>query len=379
MMTSWSDSKYYNGNISTQINNKMRLRGSVALQRSGNRGSIAGNIQPNGSFFADGTPTDGFNTATWDATEEAFKNRWERTGQNSRNDLYAANLDWTITPQFFANIQTGYWATDSSTPAEFAGDQIIHRFNGTNCDPIGTSCPFPETPVNLRQTAGYSDNKSTSRTVQDLYTRTHVNANFTWFKNGWGGEHQFKFGTRFERLGNTVNAGAQEPIIDFFWNQSYAALDGRTVRGTYGYYQVSKGVVTNGNVGSNNWSFWAQDSWTMNRKLTVNAGLRTENENTPSFREEFPGISFGFGQKLAPRVGFAYDIKGDSKWKAYGSFGKYFDITKLEMPRGSFGAEHWIQVLLDARHARLDGDQLPGGPDWLPRHVHRAERSPSPG
>jgi hypothetical protein len=46
---------------------------------------------------------------------------------------------------------------------------------------------------------------------------------------------------------------------------------------------------------------------------------------------------------MAPRIGFAYDIKGDSRWKAYGSYGKYFDITKLEMPRGSFGADHWIQ------------------------------------
>ena len=55
-----------------------------------------------------------------------------------------------------------------------------------------------------------------------------------------------------------------------------------------------------------------------------------------------PGIDFGFGDKIAPRLGFAYDVKGDSKWKTYGSFGRYYDITKLEMPRGSFGADHRI-------------------------------------
>ena len=344
-MTSWSDSKYYNGNVSSQINSAFRVRGSAALQRSGNRGSIAGSQQPNGSFFADGTPTDGFNTATWDATEEAFRDRWERTGSNSRNDLYAGNLYWVATPRLFADIQTGYWATDSWNPPDFAGNQILHSFNGTNCDPAGGACPFPETPVNLRQRSGFVDNKSTSRQVQDLYARTHVNANFTWFKTGWGGEHQFKFGGRFERLQNKVNTGAQEPTITLFWNNAYTALDGRTVRGQYGYYQVSKGVVTNGDVKSNNYSFWLQDSWTIKNNFTVNAGIRAENENTPSYRDEFPGIEFGFRDKLAPRLGFAYDIKGDSKWKAYASYGKFFDITKLEMPRGSFGADHWIQYM----------------------------------
>ena len=344
-MTSWSDSKYYNGNINTQLNDSMRFKASAALQRSGNRGSLANNIQPDGSFFADGSPTDGFNTATWDATEEGFKDRWERTGGNSRNDLYAGTLSWTMNPRLFADIQTGYWAVDNWSPADFAGNAILHSFNGTNCDPGGGNCPFPETPVALRQRSGFVDNKSTSRTVENLYARTHLNANLTWFKTGWGGEHQFKLGGRYERLQNRVNAGAQEPTITFFWNQTYAALDGRSVTGPYGYYQVSKGVVTDGDVSSNNFSFWIQDSWTIHRNFTVNAGVRTEKESVPSYRDEFPGIEFGYGDKVAPRLGFAWDIFGDSKWKGYGSFGKYFDITKLEMPRGSFGAEHWVQYM----------------------------------
>jgi len=346
-MTTWSDAKYFNWNVNTQLNKQMRLRVAGSSTRNGNRGSLptAAQLQPNGSFFADGTPTDGFNTATWDATEEGFKDRFERTGGNSKDDLYSGNLDWVITPKFFANVQTGYWMQDQNTPADFAGSAIVHSFVGNNCDsaavPGSAQCPFPETPAALRQLNGFSDNKSSSRTVQDAYNRAYVNANFTWFKP-LAGEHQIKVGARFEQLGNQVSRGQQQPTISLNWNTSRSTNDGRSVRGPYGFYSVTRNTVTEGTVSSNNWSFWAQDSWTMKQRFTLNAGVRTENEHVPSFQDQYPGIEFGFGDKIAPRIGFAYDVKGDSAWKAYGSYGKYFDITKLEMPRGSFGADHWI-------------------------------------
>jgi hypothetical protein len=354
-MTSWSDNKYYNFKTTSQVNNNLRLTFSGALTRNANRGSIAGSLQPDGSVFADddpdgagprfGSPTNGFNTATWDVDPEKFKDRWERTGGNSRNDLYSANADWVITPKFFANIQAGYLAYDNTTPPEFAGQAIIHTFSGANTcvgNPGSATCPFPEIPAELRQTSGYSDNKSTNRTVRNLFDRAYLNANTSLFAS-FKGEHQFKFGMRVERLGNDVDTGPQLPTITLFWNGARSTSDGRTVRGQYGYYQVSRGTFTQGEVTSNNWSFWAQDSWTVRRNLTVNAGVRTENEHVPSYAAQYPGIDFGFAEKIAPRLGFAYDVKGDSRWKTYASYGKYFDITKLEMPRGSFGADHWIQ------------------------------------
>ena len=93
-MSSWSDANYYNWNGTTQLSRDLRLRVSGSNSRSANRGSIADNLQPDGSTFADGTPTNGFNTATWDADPEKFKDRWERTGANGMNDTYAANVDW---------------------------------------------------------------------------------------------------------------------------------------------------------------------------------------------------------------------------------------------------------------------------------------------
>ena len=37
----------------------------------------------------------------------------------------------------------------------------------------------------------------------------------------------------------------------------------------------------------------------------------------------------------------AYDVRGDGRMKLYGSWGRYFDWTKYELARGSFGGDFW--------------------------------------
>ena len=63
----------------------------------------------------------------------------------------------------------------------------------------------------------------------------------------------------------------------------------------------------------------------------------------PTFRPDVleNAFDFGFGDKLAPRLGAAYDVCGDGRMKVFGSWGRYYDWTKYELPRGSFGGETW--------------------------------------
>ena len=63
----------------------------------------------------------------------------------------------------------------------------------------------------------------------------------------------------------------------------------------------------------------------------------TIGEDIPEF-----GLEFDFADKLAPRVGFAYDLKADGRTKLFGSWGVFYDIFKLELPRGSFGGDKWL-------------------------------------
>ena len=159
---------------------------------------------------------------------------------------------------------------------------------------------------------------------------------------------------QFDQIGNDVLTGETGNLVRIFWDRQLVS-NGPTSRGPYGYYQVrsngvdpQQGLITEGNVHSNNIGLFVQDAWTINNKLTVNLGLRTENEHVPNFADASYGlpataISFSFGDKLAPRAGFAYDLKGDGKWKVYGSWGIFYDIIKLELPRGSFGGDKWLE------------------------------------
>jgi hypothetical protein len=97
----------------------------------------------------------------------------------------------------------------------------------------------------------------------------------------------------------------------------------------------------------NSWALYLQDSWTIGRKLTLNLGLRAESEYLPSyttdpaFADIQKPINFPFSKKLAPRLGFVYDVLGDSSFKIYGSYGIFHDVMKLYMGANALGGLKW--------------------------------------
>ena len=277
---------------------------------------------------------------------------------NGYTDAYVGELAWVVTPKFFVNTNVGYFVYDNFqvTDTQFF-DELRHTFSNSNTctGAAGSSgCPFPEIPASLQQLNGYADKPASTRNVRDKFGRVGVNVDGTYYAN-FKGQHTLKAGVQWERLSNDVLIGAQAPTVAINWNASRTTLDDppRQVRGTYGYYTVSR-TYTEGKIHSNNVGFFLQDAWTISNRLTLNLGLRSDAETIPSYRPENPSLEFGIGDKIAPRVGFAYDIKGDGQWKAYGSWGLFYDISKLEMPRGAWGADHWVDY-----HYTLDSYEWP--------------------
>jgi hypothetical protein len=113
---------------------------------------------------------------------------------------------------------------------------------------------------------------------------------------------------------------------------------------------------------------YLNDNWRVSKRLTLNLGVRFENEFLPPYTPEVNGrkianpVSFGWGDKIAPRLGVAYDVLGDGRWKLSGSFGIYYDVMKYELARGSFGGDYWWSYVykLDRPNVLSLGRATPG-------------------
>jgi hypothetical protein len=174
------------------------------------------------------------------------------------------------------------------------------------------------------------------------------------------GRHTWKFGgnfsayqfnTAFDFIGNGLfqfqgagGIGSGNDFADFLF-------------GIPLFYSQSPNAPTNAR--SKFYSGFAQDEWRMNKRLVLTLGVRYE-YSTPKLDTHgftfnvipglqstvfpnapnglvFPGdkgaprgVNFPDKDNFAPRVGFAWDPKGDSKTSIRGGFGVFYDILKAE-------------------------------------------------
>ncbi len=256
---------------------------------------------------------------------------------------YSASLDYLATANVSASLRGGHFeydTMDSGFPTgTWAGPSTSSA--GTPCQVFPADC-VTDTPLGTMP--NHPDNRGN---VYDYFERETLGLDTTIFVEDLAGDHEFKLGVQENNIENHVLSGYSNTRILFYIDRSFTNLFGESVRGTFGTYRVLQiATQTVDPVSSDNIGLFLQDSWRATDRLTFNIGVRSEEENVPSFAAT-PGIpstaiEFGFSDKIAPRLGFAYDIKGDGTWKAYGSYGVFYDITKLEMPRGSFGGDKWV-------------------------------------
>lgn len=337
-------------------------------------------------------------TAQWSnnlRSRVSFNNSWSRVrgllpgleGTDLPNTNYrktssfpnwslAGNVDWTTSPNFFVGVRGGYRLQDQH---DSNVTEEVRTWFAT-----GNNLAFPGVPENLRRATGFQTIPTNTKVVQDQFTRAYFQADGTWFGNV-GGTHQVKFGVQFDRLGNKVDSGESKNLVRLRWDR---ALGGQ--RGPFGYYQVrsnavdpKRGFITQGDISSTLIGLFVQDQWTISDRLTLNLGVRTERERVPNYLTVDPttgsqlaefGIEFPFKEKFAPRLGAAYDINGDGRWKAFGSWGVFYDIFKLELPRGSFGGDKWLEYYftLDT----VDWTNLTASPNCPPACSGRLIRGP---
>jgi hypothetical protein len=285
-------------------------------------------------------------------------------GFGAPNQTLNVGADWTISQRVVASTRFGYYFEnygnfgypEGGTTFIF-GDTGTGQFEACTPQPCTPSVPLP---ASLQQSNGYvSAANNISTTVRNANKRTQFNEDVAWYKSGWWGTHNFKFGYQLNQLTNDLSQRWNQPTVQIYPGTStpYGAASPTGTANCqawvtlYGACQGLYGVATLYDYGdggyalSRNHGFFAQDNWTVGHGVTINAGLRIEHEYLPA--EDQPSgsinkpINFGWGDKIAPRLGAAWDVFRDGRMKVFGGYGVFNDIMKLNLAISSFGGEYW--------------------------------------
>ena len=276
-------------------------------------------------------------------------------GFNYPNYSGTLTADYSVGSNLFFSLRGGYFFRDQNNQMPPASGLPRWRFYKEAPGYATTNnLMFDDIPASLQHGNGWYNIPAAelTQTVKNIRNRMAVNFDTTLYLN-LGGEHAWKAGVQAVRIEEDIDSTAQNVYVFLGWDRSFTYLDtGNTVRGKYGYYAVRGGDAgpygTFANPNSTRWALYLQDSWTpsfSNNKLTINFGVRAEKEDIPSFSDlpeyDYPPVQFDFADKIAPRVGFIYDVFGDSSTKIFGSYGWYYDVMKLDMAVGSYGGLKW--------------------------------------
>ena len=301
----------------------------------------------------------------------AFNGAGKNTSESSSAGLVARQTLGYEVPQWNMSYTADYTITDS-TVASVRGGYMKDNYFDTGVSKAQTfeystsAVGLAGVPAQFARPAGYSNLPRTLIKDHDITTRRFVDLSLTKVVDA-GGLHQFKGGFGYSRATNDVDlAYPNNGYVTLFWNSVYTSDVPGVGSGTgaYGYYQIDN-IGTKGETGANILSLFVQDNWTVTPRLTLNVGVRSESEDIPSFRPDIApvGIHFGWQQKIAPRIGFAYNVFGDAKMKVSGAYGRYYDWTKYELARGTFGGDTWTtryRSLDDPDPSKLSAANLTG-------------------
>ncbi len=276
--------------------------------------------------------------------------------------VYSTGLDYTLGTKTLISARYGYLFNNTHTLGTASGLRYLYSGSASGATTTLSGAAIPTTYQN---SSGFSNLAANQPTFYNVYKRKSLNVDISHLTTGWGGTHNFKGGYQFVRTGNSVKTIYDYANVTLYYGsgQSYSpgtsptACDAiiaanqtaygvssatKNCTGNYGYFIVHDGTDVLGSINSNAHGLYAQDDWTVGHSgLTINAGVRIDREYVPPYVAGDPSITFGWGSKVAPRIGGAYDLLHNGKVKLFADYGKYFDILKFSLPQGSFGGNYW--------------------------------------
>ncbi len=346
------------------VTNSLRLFAAFNYGYSRTTGTLGGQDSPAGQRNT-GATTDP-NTLRSDA------------GSVNPLSVYTFGGDWTPTAKLVVSARYGYFFNNNEQRGTPVGTRYVYQntVNASSKDLAGD--PFPSSVFN---TSGYANIPSNLAYVFDAYKRKSFNADVSYFAH-FAGAHTFKGGYFWQGQSNDVLRNLQGGSVNIFWGQSYEPVTSTTAcdsikaanfsnfgqsicQGKYGYFSIGNTVTNTGTDQQTAHALYIEDAWQVGHGLTLNIGIRFDKETQPPYDpKRFPTVAFGWGDKIAPRIGGAYDLLHNGKVKVYASYGKFYDIMKMGLARGSFGSDYWhncVYALDDSDYAKITPTYPAGG------------------
>ncbi len=171
------------------------------------------------------------------------------------------------------------------------------------------------------------------------------------------GAHSFKFGLDYNYVSADNNTeDSLNGVFLFPTDLPFNAADPRTYPERF---QIRVGGPLHFVNINHNTSLFAQDNWKVTRKLTLNLGLRWDDETISDDQNN-----------LSPRLGFAYDVRGDGRTAVRGGFGLFYQNTPFELitafrTAGPFSTSFVRSFPLNAADPGPRAGRLPTDPTFV--------------
>jgi Carboxypeptidase regulatory-like domain/TonB dependent receptor len=223
------------------------------------------------------------------------------------------NLTHILSPQTFFDLKAayfnGYYNLEPRAGRDVNGHHIVANdlYDPLFTGPLSLADPRGLIP-NHRYFNSYAYEEHPRQRFQANASLTHYVEEFL------KGSHEFKFGVEFEhsKVRNLYSyTGVNHWYYYDYWGYGY-----------YGNYSATQYVGYNSRTNLTRLEGFAQDSWKVSKRLNLSLGVRfSQNWG------KIPGLSGTPYSKsrVAPRLGFTFDILGDKTTILKGHYGEFTD------------------------------------------------------
>jgi hypothetical protein len=292
-------------------------------------------------------------------------------GNVQPNILFNSGVDWTINNHLISTTRYDYFFNNYEDRGLPVGIQYtfqssglgVKGLDGTTISPTlgATAASYNSGYANIGANLAYVYNSNTTKSIREDVSYFKKTDHF--------GTHDLKAGYQWRQISQAINQGYNSALVQITWGTQYSpipgyqpncaainqanlakygqtnnaggtSVDGKSCQGNFGFAAVRE-YGQFGAASENLHDFYVVDSWTVAKGVTLNVGVRDEREFVPSYNQFTSGIKFGFGSKVAPRIGGAWDVFGNGRLKLAANYNVQYDVMKLNLAIGSFGGQYW--------------------------------------